>query len=92
MNIEMIEAAAARIGNRARVTPLLSSPFIDKLAGRRVWVKAAVASPDEVPGDAGAEGASAIAIEYAGLARGEDPTLKAAVEHIAVTNLDALRR
>lgn len=40
MNIDMIEAAAQRIGNRARVTPLLSSPFIDKLAGRRVWVKA----------------------------------------------------
>lgn len=40
MNIDMIEAAALRIGNRARVTPLLSSPFIDKLAGRRVWVKA----------------------------------------------------
>ena len=68
---------------------LLVALFIPR---RRVWVKAAVASPDEVPGDAGAEGASAIAIEYAGLARGEDPTLKAAVEHIAVTNLDALRR
>ena len=40
MNIDMIEAAALRISNRARVTPLLSSPFIDKLAGRRVWVKA----------------------------------------------------
>lgn len=40
MNIDMIEAAALRIGNRARVTPILSSPFIDKLAGRRVWVKA----------------------------------------------------
>lgn len=40
MNIDMIEAAAQRIGNRARMTPLLSSPFVDKLAGRRVWVKA----------------------------------------------------
>ena len=40
MNIDMIEAAASRIGNRARVTPILSSPFIDKLAGRRVLVKA----------------------------------------------------
>lgn len=40
MNIDMIEAASQRIGNRARMTPLLSSPFVDKLAGRRVWVKA----------------------------------------------------
>lgn len=35
-----IEQAAARIGHHARRTPLLSSPFIDELAGRRVWVKA----------------------------------------------------
>jgi threonine dehydratase len=40
MNIEMIRAAAARLKGHARVTPLLSSPFIDHLAGRRVLIKA----------------------------------------------------
>jgi len=40
MNIEMIRAAAQRLHGHARVTPLLSSPFLDKIAGRRVLVKA----------------------------------------------------
>ena len=40
MNIEMIEAAAARLAGHARKTPLLNSPFLDEIAGRRVWVKA----------------------------------------------------
>jgi threonine dehydratase len=35
----MIRAAAARLDGFARRTPLLSSPFIDALAGRRVWIK-----------------------------------------------------
>jgi len=39
MNIDMIRAAADRIKGHARRTPLLSSPFLDDLAGRRVWVK-----------------------------------------------------
>lgn len=39
MNIEMIRAAALRLDGFARRTPLLSSPFIDALAGRRVWIK-----------------------------------------------------
>jgi threonine dehydratase len=39
MNIAMIEAAAERIRGHARVTPLLSSPFLDEIAGRRVLVK-----------------------------------------------------
>lgn len=39
MNIEMIRAAARRLEGHARVTPLLNSPFIDEIAGRRVWVK-----------------------------------------------------
>ena len=39
MNIEMIRAAALRLRGHVRVTPLLNSPFIDKIAGRRVWVK-----------------------------------------------------
>ncbi|QFT57378.1 L-threonine dehydratase catabolic TdcB [Sulfitobacter sp. THAF37] len=39
MNIEMIRAAAQRLEGHARRTPLLSSPFLDELAGRRVWVK-----------------------------------------------------
>ena len=38
-NIAMIEAAASRLAGRARVTPLLSSPFLDDIAGRRVFVK-----------------------------------------------------
>lgn len=40
MNIGMIEAAAERLTGHARVTPLLSSPFLDEIAGRRVLVKA----------------------------------------------------
>jgi len=39
MNIEMIEAAEARIGRFVRCTPLMSSPFLDQIAGRRVFVK-----------------------------------------------------
>ncbi|MEE4345266.1 MAG: threonine/serine dehydratase [Paracoccaceae bacterium] len=40
MNIEMIRAAADRLRGHARETPLLTSPFIDHLAGRRVLIKA----------------------------------------------------
>ncbi|KPQ08503.1 MAG: threonine dehydratase [Rhodobacteraceae bacterium HLUCCA12] len=36
----MIEAAAARLDGHARRTPMLSSPLLDDLAGRRVLVKA----------------------------------------------------
>ncbi|AHC99674.1 threonine ammonia-lyase [Leisingera methylohalidivorans] len=39
-SITMIEAAAARLKGHARVTPLLSSPFLDEIAGRRLFVKA----------------------------------------------------
>lgn len=39
MNIDMIEAAADRLNGHLRRTPLLHSPFIDDLAGRRVYVK-----------------------------------------------------
>ena len=39
MNIDMIRAAAKRLEGHARVTPLLNSPFLDEIAGRRVWVK-----------------------------------------------------
>ncbi|QUJ75426.1 threonine/serine dehydratase [Sulfitobacter albidus] len=39
MNIEMIRAAADRIAGHARRTPLLNAPFLDKIAGRRVWIK-----------------------------------------------------
>lgn len=35
-----IKAASVRLRGHARVTPLLSSPFLDRLAGRRVLVKA----------------------------------------------------
>ncbi len=40
MNIDMINAAALRLAGKARRTPLLSSPFLDKIAGRRVLIKA----------------------------------------------------
>ena len=39
-HIAMIDAAAARLQGNARRTPLLSSPFLDEIAGRRVLVKA----------------------------------------------------
>jgi threonine dehydratase len=39
-DIAMIEAARARLNGHVRRTPLLSSPFLDELAGRRVFVKA----------------------------------------------------
>ncbi|MGR3467515.1 MAG: threonine ammonia-lyase [Shimia sp.] len=40
MNLEMIHAARDRAGVHVRRTPLLSSPFLDEIAGRRVHVKA----------------------------------------------------
>lgn len=40
MNIDMIRAAATRIKGHARRTPILTSPFLDEIAGRRVFVKA----------------------------------------------------
>lgn len=40
MNIDMIEAAAKRLHGKARLTPLLSSPFLDEIAGRHLLVKA----------------------------------------------------
>ncbi len=36
----MISAAAQRLEGYARRTPLLSSPFLDEIAGRRVFIKA----------------------------------------------------
>ncbi|KCV81948.1 pyridoxal-phosphate dependent enzyme [Actibacterium atlanticum] len=39
MNIDLIRAAAARLEGRTRRTPLLSSPFLDEIAGRRVLIK-----------------------------------------------------
>ncbi|MCZ4290223.1 threonine ammonia-lyase [Hoeflea alexandrii] len=39
MNIEMIRAARDRLEGHVRRTPLLNSPFLDEIAGRRVWVK-----------------------------------------------------
>lgn len=39
-SLAMIEAAAARSRGHTRVTPLLNAPLLDRLAGRRVFVKA----------------------------------------------------
>jgi threonine dehydratase len=38
-DITLIRSAAARLEGHARRTPLLSSPFLDEIAGRRVLVK-----------------------------------------------------
>lgn len=38
-DIAMIEAAAARLHGHVRRTPLLTSPFLDEIAGRRLLVK-----------------------------------------------------
>jgi threonine dehydratase len=40
MNIDMIHAAAERLKGHARTTPMLNSPFLDEIAGRRLYVKA----------------------------------------------------
>jgi threonine dehydratase len=39
-DIKMIEAAAVRLKGHARRTPILTSPFLDEIAGRRVLLKA----------------------------------------------------
>jgi len=39
MNIDMIRAAAQRLKGHVRRTPLLTSPFLDGIAGRQVLVK-----------------------------------------------------
>lgn len=39
-NYDLIKQAHARVAPHARKTPLLSSSFLDEIAGRRVWVKA----------------------------------------------------
>lgn len=39
MNIEMIRAAAKRLDGHVRRIPLLNSPFLDEIAGRRVFIK-----------------------------------------------------
>lgn len=40
MTPQAIEAAAARMRGHVRVTPLLNAPLLDRLAGRRIFVKA----------------------------------------------------
>ena len=37
--IDLIEAAATRLQGHVRETPILTSPFLDEIAGRRVLVK-----------------------------------------------------
>jgi threonine dehydratase len=39
-DIAMIEAAAQRLSGNVRVTPLLNAPLLDRIAGRRILVKA----------------------------------------------------
>ncbi|MGV6804861.1 MAG: threonine ammonia-lyase [Ruegeria sp.] len=38
-SIDLIEAAAGRLSGHVRETPILTSPFLDDLAGRRVLIK-----------------------------------------------------
>lgn len=40
MNIDRIDAAAARLEGHALRTPLLNAPLLDALAGRRIFIKA----------------------------------------------------
>ena len=40
MNFELIKAAERRLQGQAHRTPMLNSPFLDRIAGRRVLVKA----------------------------------------------------
>ncbi len=40
ISVESIYAAKQRLAGKARETPILSSPFLDEIAGRRVLVKA----------------------------------------------------
>lgn len=40
VDITLIEAARERLAGQSLRTPLLNSPFLDEIAGRRVWVKA----------------------------------------------------
>ena len=39
-SIDMIYSASMRLAGNIRMTPILSSPFIDEIAGRRVLIKA----------------------------------------------------
>ena len=39
-DMTMILAAAQRLAGHARTTPLLNAPLLDRIAGRRIWVKA----------------------------------------------------
>lgn len=39
-SLAMIKEAEARLAGHARVTPLLNAPLLDRLAGRRIFVKA----------------------------------------------------
>lgn len=39
-SLDLIEAAAARLAGHARRTPLLNAPLLDRIAGRKVFVKA----------------------------------------------------
>ena len=39
-DIAMIHAAQSRLHGHARLTPLLNAPLLDRIAGRRIFVKA----------------------------------------------------
>lgn len=39
-DIALVRAAAARLKGHARLTPLLNAPLLDRIAGRRIFVKA----------------------------------------------------
>ena len=45
MNITMIEAAARRLSGHVLESPLLNSPLLDRIAGRRIFVKAESLQP-----------------------------------------------
>ena len=40
MQIDEIFEANKRLKNKKRITPLLNSPFLDEIAGRKIFIKA----------------------------------------------------
>lgn len=71
------------------VLGLLTSLLVPR---RRVWVAvhAAASSPGSTADDGGSDAPGGVRVEYAGLARGEDPGLEGAVESIAYRHGTAL--
>jgi len=80
----------------AGIAGLITSLFVPR---RRMWVKATTGDAGGAgggsggdPGSGGVEEAGGVRLEYAGLARGEDPGLRRAVDELAAAHLGSLGR